>query len=79
MPIFTEEKIQSNPIPKLTVELRRRTYGMCDMCDIGVGPWGYGVNTLSCPSLIIYGQALSVAVIGYRMKNVGWCAGRLHG
>lgn len=43
MPFFTEEQAQSNPILKLAAELRRRTYGMCDM---GVGPWGYGVNTL---------------------------------
>lgn len=43
MPILTDEQAQSNPILKLAAELRRRTYGMCDM---GVGPWGYGVNTL---------------------------------
>ena len=44
MPVFTEEQIQSNPILKLAADLRRRTYGMC---DVGVGAWGYGVNTLS--------------------------------
>lgn len=43
MPFFTEEHARPNPILKLAAELRRRTYGMCDM---GVGPWGYGVNTL---------------------------------
>lgn len=43
MPVLTEDQIQSNPILKLAAELRRRTYGMC---DVGVGPWGFGVNTL---------------------------------
>lgn len=43
MPVLTEDQIQSNPILKLAAELRRRTYGMC---DVGVGPWGLGVNTL---------------------------------
>lgn len=42
MPVLTEEQAKSNPILKLAAELRRRTYGMC---DVGIGPWGYGVNT----------------------------------
>ena len=43
MPILTEEQAQSNPILRLAAELRRRT---CGMCDVGVGAWGFGINTL---------------------------------
>ncbi len=41
MPVFTEAQTRSNPILNLAAELRRRT---CGLCDVGAGPWGYGVN-----------------------------------
>lgn len=44
MALPTEEQAKRNPILKLVRELRKKTHGIC---DVGAGPWGFGVNTLS--------------------------------